>query len=237
MKNEVTIEAYDKGSFSAYVARPASERPAPAVVVIQEIFGVNAVMRGICDNLAQAGFLAICPDLFWRQQPGIQITDKTEAEWQQAFKLYQGFKLEPGIEDLKATLAYVREMKECTGKAGTIGYCLGGMLAYLMAARSDADCSVSYYGVGIENLLDEAVHIKKQLLMHIAEKDKFVPVAAQQKILSALNKHKNIEIHVYPGVDHAFAREGGQHYDKEAARQANARTSDFLATHLARRKS
>jgi carboxymethylenebutenolidase len=233
MKNDVKIKAHDKGAFTAYVAHPA-QAPAPAVVVIQEIFGVNAVMRGICDNLAQAGFLAVCPDLFWRQEPGIQITDKTEAEWQKAFKLYQGFNVDLGIEDLKSTLAYIREQKDCTGKAGTIGYCLGGKLAYLMAARSDADCSVSYYGVGIEAMLEEAPKIKKQLLMHIAEKDKFVPMAAQQKILSALNKHKNIEIHVYPGVDHAFAREGGQHYDKEAANQANARTSDFLATHLAR---
>ncbi len=233
MKNEIRIKAHDKGSFMAYVAPPA-QLPAPAVVVIQEIFGVNAVMRGICDHLAQAGYLAVCPDLFWRQEPGIQITDKTEAEWQKAFQLFQGFDVDQGIEDLKSTLAHVREMKNCAGKVGTIGYCLGGKLAYLMAARSDVDCSVSYYGVGIDELLDEAPKIKKQLLMHVAEKDKFVPMAAQQKILSTLNKHKNIEIHVYPGVDHAFAREGGQHYDKEAANQANARTADFLATHLAR---
>lgn len=234
MKNEVKIKTHDKGSFSAYVSYPASELPAPAVVVIQEIFGVNVVMRGICDNLAQAGFIAICPDLFWRQEPDVQITDKSEAEWQKAFKLYQGFNVDLGIEDLKSTLAFIRTQKDCTGKAGTIGYCLGGKLAYLMAARSDSDCNVSYYGVGIEEMLGEAPKIKKQLLMHIAEKDKFVPMAAQQKILSSLNKHKNIEIHVYPGVDHAFAREGGQHYDKEAANQANARTADFLATHLAR---
>ncbi|MEZ0224770.1 MAG: dienelactone hydrolase family protein [Alphaproteobacteria bacterium] len=234
MKNDVKIKAHDKGSFSAYVSYPAAELPAPAVVVIQEIFGVNTVMRGICDNLAQAGFIAICPDLFWRQEPGIQITDKSEAEWQQAFKLYQGFNVDLGIEDLKSTVEFIRGQKDCTGKTGTIGYCLGGKLAYLMAARSDSDCNVSYYGVGIEEMLGEAPKIKKQLLMHIAEKDKFVPIAAQQKILSSLNKHKNIEIHVYPGVDHAFAREGGQHYDKEAAHQANARTADFLATHLAR---
>jgi carboxymethylenebutenolidase len=233
MKKDIKVKAHDGGSFSAYITYPPHEKPAPAVVVIQEIFGVNPVMRGICDNLSQAGYIAICPDLFWRQEPGVQITDKSEVEWQKAFQLFQGFNVDLGISDLKSTLAHVREDKHCTGKAGTLGYCLGGKLAYLMATHSDADCNVSYYGVGIEALLDEAKSIKKQLLMHIAEKDKFVPIAAQQKILGALNKHKNVEIHVYPGVDHAFAREGGQHYDKEAAHQANARTADFLATHLA----
>jgi len=234
MKKDVTIQAKDGGSFSAYLAYPEIGGPAPTVVVIQEIFGVNAVMRGICDQLAHSGFTAICPDLFWRQEPGVQITDKSEAEWQQAFKLYNGFNVDLGIEDLKATVDFIRNDKGSNGKVGTLGYCLGGRLAYLMAARSNVDCSVSYYGVGIEEILGEADTIKKQLLMHIAEKDKFVPLAAQQKILGALNKHNNIEIHVYPDVDHAFAREGGQHYDKEAARQANARTADFLATHLAK---
>lgn len=237
MKKKLEITAADGGSFTAYAAYPETDLPAPAVIVIQEIFGVNAVMRGVCDNLAAAGFIAVCPDLFWRQEPGIDITDKTEAEWKKAFSLYNGFNVDLGVEDLKATLAHVRERDELTTRqVGTLGYCLGGRLAYLMAARSDADCNVSYYGVGIEDLLDESPNIKKQLLMHIAEKDKFVPIAAQQKILSALNKHKNIEIHVYPDVDHAFARQGGEHYDKEAAHQADARTIDFLATHLTRVK-
>lgn len=235
MKKEIEIQSHDGGSFSAYVAYPESDLPAGAIVVIQEIFGINAGMRTICDNLAMAGFIAIAPDLFWRQQPGIQLTDKSEAEWSRAFELYQGFDVDLGIEDLKTTLAHIRKDAHCTGKAGTMGYCLGGKLAFLMSSRSDADCNVSYYGVGIQDMLDEAGNIKHQLLMHIAEKDKYVPIAAQQKILNALNKHENVEIHVYPDVDHAFAREGGQHYDKEAARMANARTADFMAQHLARR--
>ena len=179
MKNEVRIKAHDKGSFSAYITYPESDLPAPAVVVIQEIFGVNANMRRICDNISQAGFVAICPDLFWRQKPGVQLTDQSEAEWQQAFQLYQGFDIDLGVEDLKSTLASIRKDKNCTGKVGAMGYCLGGKLAYLMAARSDVDCSVSYYGVGIEDMLDEAKKIKHQLLLHVAEKDKFVPIAAQ----------------------------------------------------------
>lgn len=236
MKKEHQIKAHDGGTFMAYAAYPESGLPAPAVVVLQEIFGVNEVMRGICDNLARSGFIAICPDIFWRQEPRIQLTDKSEEEWKRAFELFKGFDVDLGVEDLKSTLAFIRDEKDCTSKAGTIGYCLGGKLAYLMATRSDADCNVSYYGVGLDELLDEAKNINHHLLIHIAEKDKFVPMTAQEKILGALNRHKFVELHVYSGADHAFAREGGEHYDKEAAYQANSRTSDFLATHLVQGK-
>ena len=231
MQERVTIKAHDGGTFGAYVARPAQEK-SPAVVVIQEIFGINAVMRGICADLAKKGFTAICPDLFWRQQPGIDITDKTEAEWKQAFALYNGFDVGLGVEDLKSTLAFIRADKKTNGRAGTIGYCLGGKLAYLMAARSDADCGVSYYGVGLDELLDEAGNIKKPLLMHIAEKDKFVPPAARQKIVETLSKNPHVALHVYQDVDHAFARVGGEHYDGAMAETANMRTAQFLKANL-----
>jgi carboxymethylenebutenolidase len=236
MSKNLRIKARDNGSFEAYIAYPETGRPAPGVVVIQEIFGVNAGMRAICDDLAGKGFVAICPDLFWRQEPGIQLTDKSEAEWARAFELFKGFNVDLGVEDLKSTLAHLREDKDCTGKAATMGYCLGGKLAYLMATRSDADCNVSYYGVGIQDMLEEAKNIRHPLLMHIAEKDKYVPLEAQQAIQEALDSHKHVEIHVYPGVDHAFARPDGQHFDREAAGLANSRTLDFLASRLAEHK-
>lgn len=231
----VTIRADDDtGSFSAYVRRPETDADAPCVIVIQEIFGVNAVMRGICDDLAKAGYIAVCPDLFWRQEPGIDITDKTEAEWKKAFSLYEGFDIDLGVADLKATLAEARRMDGCSGRAATMGFCLGGKLAFLMAAKSDADCNVSYYGVGIDALVDTHVAgIRNPLLMHIAEKDKFVPLPAQHKIITALKDNDHVQVNVYPGVDHAFARPGGAHYDAEAAHLANSRTADFLAVHLA----
>ena len=86
---------------------------------------------------ATKGYLALCPDLFWRQQPDIQLTDKSPAEWDRAFELYKGFDVEAGVRDLLATLAHLRSMPGCSGKVGAVGYCLGGKLAYLMAARSD----------------------------------------------------------------------------------------------------
>jgi carboxymethylenebutenolidase len=215
----------------AYVARPAAGSGA-GILAIQEIFGVNQVMRGICDELADQGYVAVCPDLFWRQQPGVQITDQTDEEWQQAFKLFQGFDEAKGVADLQATLAAMRRLDGCSGEVGTVGYCLGGKLAYLMATRSDADCNVSYYGVGIDAALDEAANIGKPLLMHIAEEDGFVDKPAQAKIKQALSGNALITIHSYPGVDHAFARTDGVNWNQDAADLANRRTAEFLARHL-----
>lgn len=229
----VTITAEDNsGTFQAYVARPETNKPAPALVVAQEIFGVNHVMRNICDELARMGYIAICPDIFWRQEPGVDITDQTKAEWDKAFELFNGFDVDKGVEDLIATLKYVRKMESCNGKAGAIGYCLGGKLAYLMATRSTADCSVSYYGVDIVSFLDEAKDIRHPLLMHMAEKDQFVPAEDRDTIMRELKRYDLISKFIYDGVDHAFARPGGEHFDANAAQAANQRTADFLATYL-----
>ena len=228
---DVTIRAADGGSFSAYLATPSAGR-GPGVVLIQEIFGVNKVMRDLADGFARQGHVVLCPDLFWRQEPGIQITDQTDAEWQKAFSLYKGFNEAKGVDDLKSTLAHLRQLLACTGKVGSVGYCLGGKLAYLMATRSDADCSVGYYGVGIEGALDEAKAIKRPLMLHIAEKDQFCPAEAQAKITGALKGSAHVTLHSYAGMDHAFARMGGQHYDKAAADSANQRTADFFKKNL-----
>lgn len=230
MGETTTIKTED-GQFSAYVARPSSPK-APAIVVIQEIFGVNAVMRGVCDELAVAGFLAVCPDLFWRIEPGIDITDQSEAEWKKAFELYNAFDVDAGVKDIAATIDHVRDLAEVNGKVGAVGFCLGGLLAFLTATRTDSDASVAYYGVGIEKHLVEADKLAHPLLMHIAEEDQFVPKEAQALILSQLKNHPQIEINTYPGRDHAFARTGGEHYDAADAKLANGRTLTFFKQHL-----
>jgi carboxymethylenebutenolidase len=229
---DVTIRAADGGSFSAYLATPKSGK-GPGIVLIQEIFGVNKVMRDLADGFAAQGHTVMCPDLFWRQEPGIQITDKTQEEWNKAFSLYQGFNVEKGVDDLKATLAALRKHPACSGKVGSVGYCLGGKLAYLMATRTDADANVGYYGVGIQDSLGEAKSIKKPLLLHVAAKDQFVPPEAQAKVKDALKGNSLVTIYTYNEQDHAFARVGGQHYDKGAADQANERTAQFFKKHLA----
>ncbi|WP_304179690.1 dienelactone hydrolase family protein, partial [Phenylobacterium aquaticum] len=208
MGETISISTQD-GSFSAYLARPA-QAMAPAVVVIQEIFGVNAVMREITDGLAAQGYLAICPDLFWRIEPGVDITDKSEAEWKKAFALMNAFDADKGVEDIAAVIKYVRAEPSCTGKVGSVGFCLGGKLAFLTAARTDCDASVSYYGVGIEGLTGEADKLTHPLMLHVAEEDQFVPKPAQAIIQQNLKNHPQITIHSYAGCDHAFARPGGE---------------------------
>jgi len=228
---EVTISLEGGESFMAYLATP-SAGSGPGIVLIQEIFGVNQVMRDIADAHAANGYTVICPDLFWRQEPGIQLTDQSEAEWGRAFELYQGFDEAAGVDDLNATLSYIRGHDACAGKVGSVGYCLGGKLAYLMATRTDADCNVGYYGVGIENALDESSNINTPLMLHVAEKDQFCPPEAQAKIHEALDNHGQVTIHDYASMDHAFARVGGEHYDKASADEANGRTAAFFKQHL-----
>lgn len=219
------------GTFEAYVANVKNVR-GPGILLIQEIFGVNQTMRQVADDLSLLGYVVVCPDIFWRIRPGIQLNRYTPDEWKQAFELFQKFDVDKGVEDLKATLAHMRQMPEISGKVGTVGYCLGGKVAYLMMTRSNVDCGVTYYGVGIQDLLGEAKNIKKPYLMHIAGKDQFVPPEAQQKIIAALKGNPLVTIHVYPDQDHAFARPGGDHYDKAAATLANDRTAAFLKQHL-----
>jgi carboxymethylenebutenolidase len=229
---ETTTITTPDGSFSAYVARPAAAK-APAVVVIQEIFGVNAVMRGVADELAAQGFLAICPDLFWRIQPGIDITDQSEAEWKLAFGYFNAFDVEKGVSDIAATIDHIRGDPGSTGKVGAVGFCLGGLLAYLTSTRTDADASVGYYGVNLQPYLPEAEKLVHPLMLHIAQEDGFTPPEARDAIIAALKNHPQVTLHVYPGRDHAFARKGGEHYDAKDANLAEARTIAFFKSHLA----
>ncbi len=227
----ITIRSSVGEEFAAYLALPP-RGIGPGLVLLQEIFGINASMRSIADWYAERGFVVACPDLFWRQEPGVQLTDKTDAEWQRAFELYQGLDEDKAVKDAATTLSFLRQHPACTGKAGAVGFCLGGKLAYLMATRSDIDCSVGYYGVDIESALAEATHISSPTLLHIAGKDQFCPPAAQAQIHEVLDKHLLATLHVYSDLDHAFARAGGAHFDERAAELANLRTVDFLLRNL-----
>ena len=230
MSETVTITMSD-GSFTAYLAKPKATK-APAIVVIQEIFGVNADMRKTCDDLATQGYIAICPDLYWRQESNVELFDKTEADWKKALALYNAFDVDAGIKDIAATIAFVRSLSSNSGKVGAMGYCLGGLLAYLTAARTDADTCVAYYGVGIDKLIGEASKIRHPLMLHIAEEDEFVSKDAQVVMRKSLRDQSGIVMHYYPGMSHAFARNDGIHYDKGNADLANDRTLEFFRANL-----
>jgi carboxymethylenebutenolidase len=227
---DVTISTPD-GAMGGYLAAPSSGK-GPGLVVIQEIFGVNKVMRDLADGFAARGYFALVPDLFWRIQPDVQLTDKTKAEWDQAFALMNKFNPDSGVKDIQASIDYLRAYKGCTGKVGDVGYCLGGLLAYLTSARTTTDASVGYYGVNIQKFLDESKNIKKPLMLHIAGKDGFTPPDAQKEIIDGLRGNGLVTIHVYPQMDHAFARQGGEHFDHASAELANTRTGTFFRQHL-----
>ncbi|GAC1338413.1 MAG: dienelactone hydrolase family protein [Acetobacteraceae bacterium] len=228
----MTIKATDgTGSFDAWLAT-ATHAPAGVVVLIQEIFGVNDSMKQTAAQIAEQGFHVLAPDLFWRIRPGVNLTDKSDAEWKEAFALLNAFDQAKGIEDLKATVAASRTLPGSNGKVGTMGYCLGGRLAMMMALESDADVNVSYYGVGLDGLLDGLDRVRAPLLLHIADQDKFFPPEGRAKVVEAAKTRPNVHAYTYPDADHAFARVGGTHWQARAATIANGRSAEALAAAL-----
>ena len=224
-----TIKSFDGGEFDAYLALPASGY-GPGVVVLQEIFGVNNYMRRVADWYAAHGFVALCPDLFWRMERGVELT---EAEWDKAIAFYQKLDETRAVEDSAAALEFLRSHSTCNGRVGAVGFCLGGNLAYLLSVRFKPDCAVGYYGVGIEKSLDEANNLSAPLLLHIGGRDKFCPPEAQAQIHTTLDSNPLVTIYDYPEMDHAFGRPSGEHYDAAAAELANLRSLEFLVSNLA----
>ena len=230
MEDRITIEGRD-GMFSAYVARPKT-LPASTVVVLQELFGVNADIRKTCDELAEQGFLAVAPDLFWRQEPGVHLSVTSEADWQHGLRLYQAYDRDAGVRDISDTLDTMAKLPECTGKTAVQGYCLGALMTFLTAVRCHVDAAVAYHGAETEKYLGEVDNLSAPLLMHLGEEDEFISKPAQAQIKAALASKENATVYSYPGQRHAFARHNGEHYNAAAAALANGRTSEFLHQQL-----
>lgn len=230
MNERITIDTPD-GSFGAYVAKPAAT-PAPAIVVIQEIFGINADLRETCDQLAEQGFIAICPDLFWRMEPGVELTDQSKAEWAKAMDFYQKFDIDKGVEDIGAALQTARGHEGSNGKVGVMGFCLGGLMTFLTAARKEPDAAAAYYGGRTNEYVAEFKSVSCPMIMHLGEADEYIPPPAREQITKAAEAHPNVKVYTYAGQNHAFARHRGTHYDEASAKLANQRTYDFFKKHL-----
>jgi len=222
----------DDGHFTCHVERPAAPGPHPVIVILQEIFGVNEGIRSIARKYAMKGYIAVAPDLFWRSEPGLSLSEDKEGHWQRGFALYTAFDIDRGVRDIAATIRAARTLPDASGKVGVTGYCLGGLLTYLSAARTDADAFVAYYGGGTDRYLDEARNIKAPLLYHLAGADEYIGPEAQHAIMAALDPLPNALAFVYPGRDHAFARPNGGHYHEADATSANSRTDAFLLQQL-----
>lgn len=227
---QLTIPTLDgSGEFTAYMAEPQGA-PRAAIIVIQEIFGVNQGIRRKCDSWAEQGYLALAPDLFWRLEPGVELDPDIEPEFQRALGLMNRFNQDQGVADIEATIRAARARGP--HKVGAVGYCLGGRLAFMTASRTDVDAIVGYYAVGLHNLLGEKHAIANPLLLHIAGEDHFVPRQAQAAVHAGLDDHPKVTIHDYPGEDHGFAAEIGSRRSEQAAKLADRRTAEFFAQHL-----
>src|SRR6201998_3645740 len=220
------------GTFSVYIARPKT-LPAPAVVVLQELFGVNADIRKHCDELAEQCYIAVAPDLYWRQEPGVDLNVTSQADWDHGLLLYQAYDRDAGVKDIKDTIDAVRTLPECTGKVALLGYCLGALMVFMTAVRKDGiDAAVCYHGADTDKYLGEVDGLHAPLLMHLAEEDEFISKAAQAEIKAALAKKPATTVYSYPGQNHAFSRHGGAHYNAEAAALSHERTYAFLNRQL-----
>jgi carboxymethylenebutenolidase len=228
---DIRIKLRD-GVMGAHVAYP-ERKPAGAIIAIMEIWGVNDTMRAHAQEFAEAGFICLVPDLFWRQQPGVQLSDKNPEDVKRAFELYYEFDYDLGVQDMEDTAAFLQSIEGGNGKVGSVGYCLGGKLNYLMCCRNTKmACAVAYYGTYIEHNIREAKNLSKPFMLHMAMKDRWVQAEVNDLIERRLSPNPLVSIHKYPDVDHAFARHGSKVYRQAEAERALALSTDFFRKHL-----
>jgi carboxymethylenebutenolidase len=219
------------GALSAYLAVP-DPTPAGAIITIMEIWGVNDTMRYHAQKFAEAGYICLVPDLFWRQEPDVDLSDRNPADIAKAFDLYYDFDYDLSVQDMEDIRNFLKTLPECNGKVGAVGYCLGGKLCYLMCCRTEIDCAVAYYGTYIEHNIREAPRLHRPFMLHMAMKDRWVQAEVNDFLMRRLSPNPLVEIHQYPGADHAFARHGGKTYSKPEADRALTLSLDFFEKHL-----
>ena len=219
------------GVMGGYLAIPDGP-PVGAIVAIMEIWGVNDTMRKHAHEFAEAGFVCFVPDLFWRQEPGVELSDGNPADVKKAFDLYYDFDYDLGVRDMEDTVKHLATLPECNGRVGAVGYCLGGKLCYLMCCRTDIDCAVAYYGTYIEHNIREVGNLHRPFMLHMAMKDRWVQAEVNDLLERRLSPNPLVEIHQYPGADHAFARHGGRTYSKPEADRALGLSVEFFNRHL-----
>ena len=231
MKTETITVRLRDGNMGAYVAYP-DKAPVGAIIAIMEIWGVNDTMRHHAHEFAEAGFVCLVPDLFWRQEPGVELSDRNPDHITKAFDLYYDFDYDLGVRDMEDTMAFLRKHPQVNGKVGAVGYCLGGKLCYLMCCRTDIDCAVAYYGTYIEHHIREAPKLHRPFLLHMALNDKWVQPEVNDFIERRIGGNPLVTIEKYPNAPHAFARLGGIPYSKPEADKALKVSVDFFARYL-----
>lgn len=225
---DISITASSGGQFSAYLSLPPTGT-GPGILLIQEIFGVNQHIREVADQYASDGFVVLAPDVFWRQEPGLKL-GYDETGFQKGLGLLQSMDFAKAVEDLCSAANALKARPEVKGKVSSLGFCMGGMLSYLVGTTPGAvDAAVCYYGGGIHTALDRAAQAKAPMLMHFAEKDGYIPMEAVAQVKAAFESNPTVEIHTYPEVDHGFNCWGRPMYQQKAAALARGRSLEFLS--------
>lgn len=219
------------GQIPGYMSTPTGVAKA-AIIVVPEIFGINTGIQSKCDQWATLGYLALAPDIFWRFAPGVQLDPDVPEQLQEAFGYFGQFDPELGVKDIEAAIHWLKHQRSAS-KVGLVGYCLGGRMAYMAAARTEIDASVGYYGVMIDQMLGEAHGITNPLMLHIPTEDHFVNAEAQRAIHDGLDSNPKVTLYDYVGLDHGFAAEFGNRRNEQGAQLADQRTRNFFAAHLA----
>jgi carboxymethylenebutenolidase len=217
--------------FSGYLSLPPNG-PGPGIVLAPEIWGVNEHIRAVADQYALSGFTVLAPDVFWRLSPRVDL-DYDEKGNAQAFGYYQKVDTAQAAADVADAVAALRKLPECSGKVATLGYCLGGQLAYRAAALSRADAAVCFYGGGIDQHLNIADQITQPILFHYAADDAHITPEKVAPVKAAFTGKANATFFDYPGAGHGFncwGRKAG--YNQRASALATGRTLIFLAENL-----
>ncbi|MGH7062372.1 MAG: dienelactone hydrolase family protein, partial [Stellaceae bacterium] len=222
----IEIAAADGRDFSGWLALPEAGN-GPGLVLLHTASGLDRHMRDLAELYAEEGYVTLCPDLYWRIEPGLDLA-QDEAGRQKMLALYEKFDRAAALPDIAQTVSALRARPECTGKIGVVGFCLGGGLAWHAAALSGVDCAVAYYGVGIDTALDLARRIAGPMVLHFAQSDDYVPAASVVRVEEALAGRPDIQIYTYPGARHGFNRPDGGDWDKPSANLAHSRSIALL---------
>ena len=224
----VELPSSDGDAFDAYLSMPAGDE-GPGVVMIPEIFGVNEGLRQCADLFAGQGYMVLAPDIFWRLERNVQL-DYGESGYKKAFALHHAFDYEQGMADMNDAIEWLRDQPFCTGRVCATGFCLGGTMAYLAAARTNIDAAAGYYGTRIQNFLGDAAKIKRPLLLHFGEDDHTTPPEILNPILGAIDGNDSVTPYIYEGTGHAFANPGRpETYRESVAALAHSRTFALFA--------
>lgn len=223
----ITISSHDGHAFDAYLSLPPAGR-GPGLVLLQEIWGVNAHIRAVADQYALDGYVVLAPDVFWRQQPRVDLGYDAEGS-AQARQFMTQLDAPNAVLDLQATAHALRGSGDVQGKVATLGFCMGGRLAYALAATGSIDAAVCYYGGRIQDNLGLAASIAVPMLFHYAENDPHIPLDAVDAVKAAFAGHSQAQFHVYPGADHGFNCWERPAYHQRNAALAHGRTLQWLA--------